>query len=273
MVAPGFCEADAFSSADGNWLAPSDDALLAHNAAQKEAPDPCRALSSSSTAAGSGSSSTAAGSDDDSDEELPEVGTELLVAVEKQLEVMNEASDAVNDAQGALKACLRRRRALERAWDEDCVHIARAIGMDLVAQAMPYFQQQQRCKALLESAKQLSQEFLEVVAETQDQQRKVELALSARLDEFRAAEKLVLEEEARCGITRKLLKAVNPFFQAEAEFRRQQLEATRCSEELEEELEAAKKRYRSALDSLEALSEEEHRQRGTGHSIDATSSV
>jgi len=263
MVAPGFCEADAFSSANGHWLAPSDDALLAHNAAQKEAPELCRALSSYSTAAGS---------DEDSDEELPEVEPELLVAVEKQLEVMNEASDAVNDAQGALKECLRRRRALESAWDEDCVHIARAVGMDLVAQAMPYFQQQQRCKALLESAKQISQDFLEGVAETQDNQRKVELALAARLDEFRAAEKLVLEEEARCGITRKLLRAVNPFFQAESEFRRRQLEATRRSEELEEELEAAKKRYRSALDSLEALSEEEHRQRGTG-SIDATSLV
>jgi len=259
-------------SADANWLPPSDAALKVHNSVQ-DVDDLCRTRSTSSTSAGSSRA-------EDSDDEV-EAEPELLAAVERHLDEMNRASEEVNELQGELNDCLRRRRAAESKWAQDCVHLAKAIGMDLVAQAMPYIQQQQRCSALHEAVERNCREFHDALAAAQHKGRRrvnktrnssvaayttdlsrSEAMIAASLDDYRAAEELLQEEEVRCGISQELLRSVLPFFEAEADFKKQVEEAKGRTKELSQKLEVAKKRYRSALQSLEALSEEEHRQRG-----------
>lgn len=278
---------DETETDDTNWLPPSNAALLAHDSAQKEVDDICRTTSTASTSAGSSRA-------EDSDDEVPEVEPQLLAAVEQHLDEMNQASDAVNEAQGKLNECSMRRRDVEKKWAADCVSLARAVGMDLVARAMPYVQQQQQCKALRERVEQNCSEFHELLAASQHKERRrvyekrsnyyaapaqsadlgrAEAKIAASLDEYRAAERLLREEELRCGITHKLLQSTLPFFEARADFQAKLEEVKRNSEELSESLEVAKKRYGRALQSLEALSKEEHRQRGNAADMDALLSV
>eukprot|EP00930_Biecheleria_cincta_P059589 TRINITY_DN45299_c0_g1_i1.p1 TRINITY_DN45299_c0_g1~~TRINITY_DN45299_c0_g1_i1.p1 ORF type:complete len:291 (-),score=66.91 TRINITY_DN45299_c0_g1_i1:239-1063(-) len=269
------------TDSDHKWLLPSDATLLAHNSVHEASPSTCCATrtSSSSTASGALSSDeetfdTSASVDSDSDTEHDaDPAPDFLATIERHLGDMNTAAEALNEAQGALRERTRKREQLEREWAVESVSLAKSVGMDSVAKATPYYQQLHRCEAAREAMEQASKEYQTPVCMEDTATSQLKSKYAARCSKYHEAKELLKVVRAQSGVTTNLLHAVLPYFDAEDEYRVQVAEATLAVQKLEQFLDSAKQRYRSAVQSLEALSEQEHRQRASRSSNAATGLV
>lgn len=241
------------------WQLPSDAALVEHDSAYEGIPKICRTSSSRSTSSGSENACFSL----DSDEESQEAEPNILVSVEHHLEQMNAAADEVNEVQEALKARKRHRESLERDWAAGSVHLAKAVGMDHVAKATPYYHQRHHCRVVQRRVEDASSKYqIARVAEFDPDLIQLEAEHAAHLAEYHASKEALKKVKVQSGLSQRALDAVLPYFDALESHRVELAEIGVELQQLALQLNSAKLIYRASLQSLEALSEEAHRQRG-----------
>jgi hypothetical protein len=239
---------------------------------EKEVGVYCRAPSSPSTSASDSSvfddsdSSKAVGFDSDEETEREaDLDPELAASIEHHMEAMNAAAEEVNDIQGALKKCARERDGLEERWASTSARLATAVGMDGVAKAAPYFKQLYLCEAVREKMEHVTREYQALLARNasrrDDSAVQLEARLAACVAEHEASKQTLNRLKSQLGLSRRLLDAVMPYFDAEDEHRAQMSDSKIAVERYQRRLESSKLRYSIALRSLEDLSERAHTQR------------
>jgi len=198
------------------------------------------------------SSSESEAGDDDGDEAT-------ACDIQQHLDCMNAASDEVNALQRALAEHAERRRALEAVWASGGARLAGAAGREGLLAARACALQSQYCHAAQEAVAAASARYSVSSAAGAAQEH------AACLAQWRDAQGRLAESRRRleaCGA--EVAAYACDYLETEALYRDELAEIDGLVAASAMRLCEAKTRYRSAMDALEALSEELHARRGGG---------
>lgn len=179
---------------------------------------------------------------------------------------MNSAAADLNSAQELLNASTKDRKLKFQVWADSSTRVAKALGSKKLIKATALFERQSRCKATREAVEVSSRRFFEA---TEAALPAADLqALSAAharcVAEFQAAQREVDKAAARAAAMPEAVAAVAPYYHAEVHHRAALATADQAVEKLQHNVAEAKARYKGALRSLEALSNEAHQAQSRG---------
>eukprot|EP00929_Paragymnodinium_shiwhaense_P097691 TRINITY_DN59317_c0_g1_i1.p1 TRINITY_DN59317_c0_g1~~TRINITY_DN59317_c0_g1_i1.p1 ORF type:complete len:268 (+),score=82.73 TRINITY_DN59317_c0_g1_i1:157-960(+) len=186
-----------------------------------------------------------------------------VTSVEALLEVMNCAAEELNAGQKDLAAVTCDRDELLERWNTDKAKLVETIGVDRIAKATPYFVQRRVCKQARSAVSRASERYLRAKDGGLESCELARLEAAHRMwvEQHRAAYKDLEEAQVHSGLSKRRLAAAQPYFVAEQEQRHQMAKLDAQVRNLQERVAVARVRYRSAMQHLEAISEETHRLR------------
>jgi len=190
---------------------------------------------------------------------------EVMDSVQGHLEMMNAASDELNSSQIALDEHVKEQGKQVQRWTIGSARMARVIGRERLAKATPFYEQRRRCWAARRAVTMASARYMQLLeAGASESETSKAMARHAYcLEVYQGAQEELERLRRKAALSSKALEAVRPYFDAEQEHRARLAELNAKIKQTGSSLDSAKEQYRGAMRSLEDLSEQAHRQRGT----------
>jgi len=184
-------------------------------------------------------------------------------AVEYHLETMNGASEEMNTVQNELASMRQRRHQCVEWWKDQSANLVRAFsGVDITKAAL-YYECERQCRLAHCAVVTASGSYSQAAAAGA---RKASLeALAARhvqsIDQYQSALRCLSKVQKSSKLSKEALSAALPYYDAEVLHLQELAKLDVAINQLVQRFADAKALYRSALQGLEAISDDAHRRR------------